>query len=242
MERLLRHWRYLLGAVILLSLVAAATDAFHRTPWSDEGWFSSASYNLARHGFLGTTVIETAGSGLTRIDQRTYWVMPLFLLGQALWLKLVPATLFTARLFTLFWHPVALLSLYVFLARLFPAARAVPALAAGLLACSFHFIDNAAFARPDLACAALGLAALASYVHFRERSLPLAMLVSNACIAASGMMHPNGIFHALALATLMLWFDGRRMWRWPVILSAAAPYLVTAAAWGYYISLDYEAF
>ena len=242
MERLLRHWRYLLGAVILLSLVAAATDAFHRTPWSDEGWFSSASYNLARHGFLGTTVIETAGSGLTRIDQRTYWVMPLFLLGQALWLKLVPATLFTARLFTLFWHPVALLSLYVFLARLFPSARAVPALAAGLLACSFHFIDNAAFARPDLACAALGLAALASYVHFRERSLPLAMLVANACIAASGMMHPNGIFHALALATLMLWFDGRRMWRWPVILSAAAPYLVTAAAWGFYISLDYEAF
>jgi hypothetical protein len=144
MERLLRHWRYLLGAVILLSLVAAATDAFHRTPWSDEGWFSSASYNLARHGFLGTTVIETAGSGLTRIDQRTYWVMPLFLLGQALWLKLVPATLFTARLFTLFWHPVALWSLYAFLARLFPAARAVPALAAGLLACSFHFIDNPA--------------------------------------------------------------------------------------------------
>ena len=156
----------LLGAAILLSLAAATVDAFHRPPWSDEGWFSSAAYNLARHGFLGTTVIEPAGSGLTRIDQRTYWVMPLFLLGQALW------------------------SLYSFLSRLFPAAtplRTVPALAAGLLACSFHFIDNAAFARPDLACAALGLAALSSYVHLRERSLPLAMLASNTCIAASGI-------------------------------------------------------
>jgi len=245
MEKIYRYGRYLLGFAILLSLAAAATEAFHRTPWSDEGWFSSASYNLARHGFLGTTVIEPAGSGLTRIDQRTYWVMPLFLVGQALWLKLVPATLFTARLFTLFWHPVALLSLHSLLRQLFPAGtplRAVPALATGLLACSFHFIDNAAFARPDLACAALGLAALALYVRLRERSLPLAMLAANFCIAASGMMHPNGVFHALALATVMLWFDWRRLWNWRVLLAAALPYIVTAAAWGAYIAVDYEAF
>ena len=247
MNLLQRYWRTLPGLVILFSLGlfslgAAAFEAIHRTPWSDEGWFSSASYNLARHGFLGTTVIEPAGSGLTRIDQRTYWVMPLFLLGQALWLKLLPATLFTARLFTMFWHPVALASLYLFLARLFPAARTLPALATGLLACSYVFIDNSAFARPDLACAALGLAALAFYVRLRERSLPLAMLASNACIAAAGMMHPNGIFHALALVTLMLWYDWRRLFHWRVIGAAALPYLVTAAAWGYYISLDYEAF
>jgi hypothetical protein len=233
--------RMLLIASIGISLLAACVNAWHRTPWSDEGWFSSASYNLARHGFLGTTVIEPAGSGLTRIDQRTYWVMPLFLIGQAAVLFLLPPTLFSARLFTLVWYPVALWGLFRFLRTLFPAGWA-PWLAVGLLACSYHFIDNAAFARPDLACAALGLCALAVYVVLREWSLPLAMLGANACIAASGMMHPNALYHALVFAVVVLWFDRGRLLHAGVLGMAVLPYVVTGALWGLYISRDYAAF
>lgn len=233
-------WRRKLFAAALFSLLVAAVAAYDRIPWSDEGWFSSASYNLARHGFLGTTVIDPTDMHLTRIDRRTYWVMPLYLLGQAFWLKLFPATFFAARSFTLLWIPVALFSFYRFLWRVTSNARA-SALAACLLALSFIFIDNAGFARPDLMCCALGLSGLAAYVEWREEHFYCALMVSNAFIAASGLTHPNGVFHLLGLAALVLYYDRRRL-SVSALGAVALPYMVFGAAWACYIIQDYPAF
>jgi hypothetical protein len=107
-------WRHAMLVSLFISMSAATIAAWNRPPWSDEGWFSTASYNLAHHGFLGTIVIESAGTKLTRIEQRTYWVMPLNLLGEALWYKLAPANIFSTRLFTILWIPAALLAFYAF--------------------------------------------------------------------------------------------------------------------------------
>ena len=230
----------MLYAAALLSMLVAAVAAYSRIPWSDEGWFSSASYNLARHGFLGTTVIDPTDMHLTRIDHRTYWVMPLYLLGQALWLKLFPATIFAVRLFTLLWIPVALFSFYRFLWRVTSNARA-SALAACLLALSFIFIDNAGFARPDLMCCALGLSGLAAYVEWRAEHFYRALMVSNAFIAASGLAHPNGVFHLLGLAVLVLYYDRRRL-NIAAVGAAALPYALFGAGWACYIVQDYPAF
>lgn len=233
-------WRWALVISLLISVAAAAIAARNRTPWSDEGWFSSAAYNLAHHGFMGTTVLESAGTGFTRIAQRTYWVMPLYLLGEALWYKLAPADIFSTRWFTILWIPAALLAFYVFLRRLLPDSPA-PALAVCLLAMSFIFIDNAGFARPDLMCCALGLGGLAAYLALRERRLARALFVANALVAASGLTHPNGIFHLAALAVLVLWFDRRRL-SLRLIATAVLPYLIMAAAWSLYILRDARAF
>lgn len=230
----------MLCAATLLSLLVGVVAARNRIPWSDEGWFSSASYNLARHGFLGTTVIGFTEGHLTRIDQRTYWVMPLYLLGQAFWLKFFPATLLVVRSFTLLWVPVALLSYYRFLWRISCNANA-SALATCLLALSFIFIDNAAFARPDLMCCALGLSGLAAYVEWREEHLYRALIVSNALIAASGLTHPNGVLHLLGLVVVVLYYDRHRL-NVPALTSAALPYLLFGAAWAGYIAQDYPAF
>src|SRR4051812_7501184 len=83
----------------LLGLLIAAFCSYHKLPWSDEGWFSSPAYNLAKHGTFGSTVIEPATSGLTRIQQRTYWVAPLYLLGQAAWYLVFPPSIFLTRVF-----------------------------------------------------------------------------------------------------------------------------------------------
>lgn len=230
----------MLFAAGVLSMALAAVAAYDRIPWSDEGWFSSASYNLARHGFFGTTVIEPSDMHLTRIDRRTYWVVPLYLLGQAAWLKLFPATFFVTRLFTLLWVPVALFSFYRFLWRVTLNARA-SALAACLLALSFIFIDNAGFARPDLMCCALGLSGLAAYVEWREEHFYRALIVSNTFIAASGLTHPNGVFHLLGLVVLVLYYDRRRL-NVSAFGAAALPYVVLGAAWACYIFQDYPAF
>jgi hypothetical protein len=233
-------WRVALAASVIVCVLSAGIAARNRTPWSDEGWFSSASFNLARHGFLGTTVIESAGTGLTRIERRTYWVMPLYLVGQALWYKFLPSDVLSTRVFTIVWAPVALFAFYVFLAKLLPGSRA-PALATCLLALSYVFIDNAGFARPDLMCCALGLCGLATYVALRERHLKGALFLSNAFIAASGLTHPNGLFHLTGLLVVILWFDRRRLGVAAVALGCL-PYALFGLGWGWYIAQDYRAF
>ncbi len=227
-------------AALALSMLIAAWGALHRSPWSDEGWFSSPAYNLAFHGHMGTTVMDEHAPGLTRIHERTYWVLPLFLVGQGLWYKVFPHTMLGTRLFSIAWAPLALWGLWALLRKLFPGT-AVPALACILLVTSYVFIDNAGFARPELMCLALGLCGLGAYAELRERSLPLAMLTSNAAIAASGLTHPNGIYHFLALAVLVLWWDRRNLS--PMALAAAAvPYVVFAGLWSLYILEDKQAF
>ena len=175
-----------------------------------------------------------------RIDQRTYWVMPLFLLGQGVWLMIFPHTVLGTRFFGIMWGATAALAFYLFMFQLF-RRRDIPALASGLLLTSFIFIDNAAFSRPEMMCLAFGLWGLASYLSLRNGSLPLAFLVSNACIAASVMSHPNGILHFLALWLCIFWFDRKRTGI-TSLGAAALPYLIFGALWGVYIIQDKEAF
>ena len=166
--------------------------------------------------------------------------MPLYLLGQALWLKLFPPTLFAVRSFTLLWIPLAVFSFYRFLWRVTSNARA-SALAACLFALSFIFIDNACFARPDLMCLALGLSGLAAYVEWRAEHLYRALIVSNAFVAASILTHPNGVFHLLGLAVLVTYYDRPRL-NITAVAAAVLPYVVLGTAWAGYIVQDLPAF
>lgn len=233
-------WHRILPAAALLSVLLAGVAAYNRTPWSDEGWFSSAAYNLARHGFMGTTVIDPTDMHLTRVERRTYCVMPLYLVGQALWLKLFPATLFAVRLFSVVWIPVAIFSLYRFLWRVTANAN-VAALAGCLFGLSFIFIENAGFGRPDLMCCALGLSGLAAYVEWRTDHFRRALFVSNALIAASGLTHPNGVFHLIGLIAIVLYYDRRRL-NFAALSAAVLPYIVFGAVWALYIFQDFGAF
>ena len=90
-------------------------------------------------------------------------------------------------------------------------------------------------------CLALGLGGIALYLDVRERSLPLAMFLANAGIAASGMTHPNGIFHLAGLATLFIALDRRRL-NSKILLAAICPYLIGLALWLPYVLQDVPAF
>ena len=229
-----------MAAGALLSIVIAGIAAYHRTPWSDEGWFSSAAYNLAHHGFMGTTVVDPESSGLTRINQRTYWIMPLFPVGQAAWYLLFPSSAFWTRAYTICWVPLLLWAFYRFLRPLFPDSE-IPPVATILLSCSFILIDNAGFARPDVQCCALGLSGLAFYIVDRERNRRRAVFVANAFVAASILTHPNGVLHVVGLWALILYLDGMRM-RFRDYANGVLPYLIFASLWGIYISRDFLAF
>lgn len=225
---------------VIVAFLLMFVAARNRTPWSDEGQFSSAAWNLAHHGFLGTTVLESAGTGYTRIQQRTYWVMPGFLLGEALWYRLFPATLVSTRLFGILWAMVALAAFYAFLEGLLSDPR-ISSLATAVLALSFIFIDNAAFARPDAMCACLGFCGFAAFVRLRERSLRMALLTANTLVGASLMTHPNGILYFAGMCLMVLWLDRRRLSFAEIALSAV-PYLAFLGAWLLYASRDPQAF
>ncbi len=232
--------RSVLIGVTVISITLAAVSAFHRLPWSDEGWFSSASYNLAHKGFFGTTVMETAGTTLTRIEQHTYWVMPLFLLGQAAWYTIAPHSVFWTRVFTIAWVPVAVFGLYLLLLKIL-GDRRIAVTGALLLALDYVLIDNAGFARPDVMCMALGIGGMAVYAHLRCHRFLAAMAAGNALVALSGLTHPNGIIHLAGLCVLVLWLDRNRL-GWKPVAAAAAPYLVAGVMWAAYISVDPQAF
>ena len=223
------------GASIALAAISAAT----REPWSDEGQFSSAAYNLAHHGFLGTTVLDPTTMGLTRIQQRTYWVLPLFLAGEAAWYKLAPATLFWTRMFSICWAPLALFAFHRIMRLLVHDSR-IAWLATSLLALDYYFIDNSGFARPDLMCMALGWSGLAVYLSIRERSLRAALFGSNLLLAASALTHPNAVLYLAGLAVLMFFYDRRRI-RVPELAIAILPYMVLGGFYAVYILRDSSA-
>ena len=223
--------------MIALSLLTAVT----RAPWSDEGWFSSAAYNLATKGFPGTTVIEPSNAGLTRIDQHTYWTMPLYFPLQALWYKLAPSSIGSTRAFTLLMAVAGWFAFIGVLRGLGIRGPVVSALAPTLLACDYVFIYNSAFARPDFQCFAFGLAGLAAYLNLRERNLAWALILGNAGVVLSTLSHPNGILHFAGLVFLVLRFDRRRL-NFGLLALAALPYVIFGAGYALYIAQDPQAF
>ncbi|MDQ3798980.1 MAG: phospholipid carrier-dependent glycosyltransferase [Acidobacteriota bacterium] len=223
---------------IFLSLVVASS--LTNRPQIDEGMFASPALNLAENGHFGTTVLETENSPLTRIDQRTYWVMPLFLLNVSASFKAFGANIFTMRLVSIFWGLVLLAAWYFIVLKL-SGNRNVALVCLALLACDYTILDTASLGRMDMMSAALGFAAVAVYLMLRERNLPLAVGLSQTLVVLNGLTHPNGILAFFGLAFLTLYFDFRKLAPRYFAL-AAVPYLIGGAAFGFWVLQDAQAF
>jgi 4-amino-4-deoxy-L-arabinose transferase-like glycosyltransferase len=235
------------GALLVICagfLLVVLAAIWSRAPEADDGWFASPPYNLLHHGHFGTTTIDPRGyllrAELTRIDQRTYWVMPANLLAQAAWYTAFGFGLVQMRLLTLFFGLLGLAALYRWVLHLTHDHLAA-SVAALLMAQDSFIIWRSADGRMDVMCLSLGLLGQASYLAWRERNLPKALLVSNALIALSLLTHPNGIISFLCLAATVLVLDARRLRR-AHLLMVAAPYLAAGAAYGAWALRDLGAF
>lgn len=228
-ERVLRAvFVAVLVAFVVLSLASAVT----KIPGSDEAWFASPSLNLLERGSTGTSVLE----GIPGIDRKTYWVMPLSLLTQAVWYKVAGFGLLQMRASSALWGLVALVALF-YLVRELSGDRRVAVLTVALLALDYIFITSASFGRMDMMCAALGFAGLAVFLRLRERNFLLAIGASQTLVVLSGLTHFNGILYLAGLVFLTLYFDRARV-GWRHVAVAAIPYVVGAIGWGLYILQD----
>ena len=231
----------LIAAMALIALAylgLGLTNITLRAPWCDEAWFGSPAYNLAQHGFMGTTVLDPASSTwknvrLTGIDRHTYWVMPLNLLLNAAGFRVAGFSVVWMRLLSLFWGLLALAAWGVILRKL-AVGEALIAGALGLIAIDYHFLMQASDGRMDAMALSLGWSGIAAYLLLREHSLPLAACIAASLTALSFFTHPNGAMLACILLSTALYFDRRRI-RFSTLALAAAPYLALAAGWALYI-------
>ena len=226
-------------AVLIFLSVAVASSLTHR-PQIDEGMFASPAYNLAFNGHFGTTVLEMEKSSLTRIDERTYWVMPLFLLNVSASFKAFGFSLFTMRLVSIFWGLVLLGSVFG-IALQISRDRGIALLALALAATDYMVLETASSARMDMMSASLGFAAVATYLLLRERNFLLAILCSQSLIVLDGLTHPNAILPFFGLLFITLFFDRRKL-NLRVLFIAAVPYLIGGSAFGLWVLQDPQAF
>ena len=221
--------------IVYLSL--AVMSALTMRPWCDEGWFSNPAENLLTTGSMPTSVLDPTASwrgiNLQGIDRHTYWVMPLYILAQAGWYRIIGFSLLSMRLLSVLWGLVALVCWYIILKRL-SGRTAVALLAVALLGTDFQFLLTAGNGRMDMMTAALGSAALAAYLTIRERNLGRAILISQILAAAGLFTHPLGILGVAGLAFVSLYCDWKRL-RPGHFMLAGIPYVAGAAGWGLYI-------
>jgi 4-amino-4-deoxy-L-arabinose transferase-like glycosyltransferase len=189
---------------------------------------------MARHGYLGTTILESKGTWMDGIEQHTYWMPPVHLLLQALWYKVFGFGLLTLRSISLLAGAAALLAWYSAFGTL-AGNRGIALIATGVLAIDSHFQMYGALGRPDMLCAALGSTGIATFLHYREKSLRKALLLGHGFAAASCLTHPCGVLYAVALVILMVYFDHGRM-NWRMITYIAPAYVIALGAWGAYIA------
>jgi hypothetical protein len=224
--------------ILLVFIVLAILSAHVNLPGTDEAWFGSPALNLIAHGYFGTSVLDPTAAfrknNLTGIDRHTYWIVPLYPLVQAAWDSVAGFGLMHVRYFSAFWGLVAMWAWYRIL-MIVSGDRRVAVLALGLMAVDFTFVLAASWGRMDMMAAALGCAGMAAYLSLREQHLVRAILVSQACVAAAGLSHPQALGYFAGLVALTLYCDWRRI-RFPYVMAACVPYLVGAAGWGLYIS------
>jgi len=227
-------WAMVLSACVL-QIVLGTALAWTRLPLCDEGFYGVPAHVLSVTGALRNPVLESAGiKDLRGIDQTFYWVAPMGMVLQAGVFKVFGFGLLVQRELSVVCGLGAVLLWYLALRRL--VADRVTALAAVLLSVDFVFLLLSSLGRSDMISLFFAMAALAGYMHWRERSLALALAVGNTACALSGMVHPNGGIAAVAsLVVLTLYLDRTRL-RWRHLAVVAVCYGVLGLGWGLYIA------
>ena len=220
------------AAVLLLWTALASALIVSDVPWSNEAWSAIPALNLAEHGYMGTTVLASQGTWLRGLDAHTYWIMPAHPLVQAIWYEIVGFSLFRQRSLSVIFGLLALGSWFVIVRRL-SGSYAAALLALLMVGFERNFLNAAASGRMDMMAAGLGACGLAIFFELRASAPRRAIWLSHTFAAAAIFTHPCGILFAAALLIAMFFTGFVRIANLSMI---ALPYLLFAAAWGFYIA------
>ena len=224
-----------LAWVLLAFAVFAGIIAATYIVVPNEGWFADPSFHLATEGRFVTTLLQAQGTWLEGVDRHTYWVLPLFPVAQAGAYRIFGFSIWTSRGTSVVFGIFTIAALFFLVREL--AGPSVALLAAIIAGTDFHIAFNAAIARMDSLCAALGLGGIAIYLHLRNSRPRAALIAANACIALSGLAHPCGALYFFGLAYVVFIHERRKISLADLGISAL-PYLAAAGAYGIYVAQD----
>ena len=227
------------GAAIalLVFLTLGVALSLTKPPFGDEGYCAAPGYTLITRGYMGLPASMEFG-----LQRHVYSQPPLYFLNQAVWIAVGGLSVFMARFSSILWGLVLLVSCY-FALRKATGAREPAFLAAAVLSADYTFLMGATTARADMMASALGAAAVAVFLCWRERRFAWAVVASHTLMALSGLTHPaGGIVWEAALIAVTLGTDARRAVRPRLLALAIVPYLIGAAGWGIYILQDPASF
>ncbi|MGH9719076.1 MAG: hypothetical protein ACRD8O_02605 [Bryobacteraceae bacterium] len=234
--------RFWLGACLVFYLLLAGANSWTKAPWSDEAMFANPSIDLITRGSMGVSVMEPTGSivapGVVYAGVNQYvYGMPFFSVASAGWFKLFGVSVFSMRAESMLWGLILLGAWFAILWRL-SGSPGLAVLGVGLVGVNHIVIDAASDGRPDMACAALGTAAIAAYLLLRENDLRWAVFASHGLLALSAACHPNALNYLVGVLLITLYMDWKRL-RIPYLLFAAAGYLIVFIPWGVYVASDF---
>lgn len=223
--------------VVLANAGLTGSNVFTRIPWWDEGIIVSPAYNLANHGFMGTTVQHGRGVPIApdypQFDRYTYWTLPGYVVTLAAWIRLFGASVISTRLLSLLFGNLLVIAWYLIVRRLM-GSRLAGILAALFVAVDFSVVTAASTTRTDCMTASLGACGAAVYLGLRGKRLWLALLAGNTFTAAALLSHPAGAVQVLSLLVLILCLD-RRALGWRSLPVIALPYVLFLSGWGLYV-------
>ncbi|MBV8898001.1 MAG: glycosyltransferase family 39 protein [Acidobacteriaceae bacterium] len=227
-----RTW--MLGGLALLFFIASAVAiCLTRRPWWDEGLFGDVAMNFRDSGHFGSRALDTTGFLLfPGVHQYTYWQFPLYFVAVGSWLRLLPGTVVTMRLFSAACGLVYLVCWFL-LARRLSRNEPLAIYITSLLAVHWEVLRAASEARMDMMCAALGIAAMAAFFCLKESNSSRAVFVAGCFGAAAMFSHPMGVLINVVLVSLVFWH--RNEIRWTGLAAAIAPYILGGALWLAYI-------
>lgn len=230
--------RTFLILVFALFGILAFSSAATRAPWCDEAYFAEPAYQLLHIGKMASVVVppspiddpKTVGT-----DRYTFYTLPLDLVVQAAWYRVVGFGLLQLRTLSLLWGMVALFAWNLILKSLGanPRLRLLCLLMIGL---DYTFVRVGSDGRMDMMSAALGFLGIGLFLNFQPISYTRAVLYGSCCAAASFFTHPIGGLMATVGLAIAILLKSRGRLRWYHIPLAAVPYLLFAAAWGVYIA------
>ncbi|MBV8569671.1 MAG: hypothetical protein JO319_03585 [Acidobacteriaceae bacterium] len=220
-----RAWWLLAAAALAVFLVLTIGYSVTRSPWWDEGMFADVAMHFRNTGHLGSIVLAPHGYlNWPGVHEYTYWQLPLYLLTEGVWLRMVPATIQYARLLSVIWGCVYLAAWFLFVRGL-TGDGALSTFVTAVVAMDYAVLSAASDARMDMMCAALGELGLASYVSLRTSKPILATALAGLFGAASLFCHPMGAVTTVSIIAIILFLD-RRSICWRGVPFAALFYLV----------------
>ena len=230
-----RGFLLLIAAVfVCLALASAAT----RAPWCDEAYFAEPAYQILKVGKMATFVSlpdQTDEPRTAGTDRYLYWTLPLDIVLQAGWYKIVGFGMVRMRALSMLWGLVAMGSWWVILRRM-GAEPLLRVAGVALIILDYAFVKGGSEGRMDVMGAALGFMGIAIFLSWEERGYARAIFWGAFCSATSALTHPiAGMMATAGLGVTILWYSRGRFWLWHPLV-AAVPYLLFFGAWGIYIA------